>query len=76
MSEIVLFQEAAPQSRGDPSTAASPFSIRPFVRLPSIPRGLQTTLSFPLLDPEFLRVSDRTSSELDLSLYAFFLEQP
>jgi hypothetical protein len=70
MSEIVLFRATAPKSRGHTFAAASPFSIHPFDRLLSIPRGLQTPLL--LLDPEFLRVSDGTSSELDLSLYAFF----
>ena len=72
MSEIVQFRAVAFKSHGHAFAAVSPFSIHPFVRLLSIPRGLQ--LPLPPLDPEFLQVSEGTSSELDLSLYAFFLK--
>jgi hypothetical protein len=71
-SELVLFREATPKPHDHTLAVVSPFSIHPFVRLPSIPRGVQAPLS--LLDPEFLQASDRTSSELDLSLYAFSLK--
>jgi len=45
------------------------FSVLPSLRFQSIPRPLCTSLSF--LDPECFQVSDTTSSELDLTLYAF-----
>ena len=66
MSEIVLFREAAPKLRDCTFPPVSSFSIHQFVQLPSIPRGLHIPL-----DPELFQVSDTTSSELDLSLYAF-----
>ena len=67
-SEIVLFREAIPRPRDHTFAVAPSFFIHPFVQPPSIPRGLQAPLS--LLDPKFLQVSDTTTSELDLSLYA------
>ena len=69
VSEIVLFREASPKPRNRTFATAPSFSIHPFVRPPSIPRGPQMPLSF--IDPELLRVSDTTSLELDLSLYVF-----
>ena len=69
VSEIVLYRETAPKHRKCTFAAAFSFSIHPFVRLSSIPRALQIPLSF--IDPELLRVSDATPSELNLSLYVF-----
>jgi hypothetical protein len=69
MSEVVLYREATPKPRDRIFATPSSFSIHPFVRLPSIPRGPQIPLSF--IDPELLRVSDATPSELNLSLYVF-----
>ena len=69
MSEVVHFREAALKSYDRTFATASSFSIHPFVQPPSIPRGLQLPLSF--IDPEVLRVSDTTPSELNLSLYVF-----
>ena len=63
--ELVPFQESPkPHQRASMST----FSVLPSLRLLSIPRPLRTPLSF--LDPEHFQVSDTTSSELDLGLYA------
>ena len=72
MSEVVLYREAPPIPRNRTFATASPIFIHPFVRLPSVPRGPQIPLSF--IDPELLRVSDTTPSELDLSLYVFSLK--
>jgi hypothetical protein len=71
MSEVVLFREAAPKPRGYTVATGSSLFVHPSVRPPSIPRGPQIPLSF--IDPELLRVSDATSSELNLSLYVFSL---
>jgi hypothetical protein len=72
MSEIVIFREAAPKPHDHAYAAESSFSIHLSIRLPSIPRGPRVPPS--LLGPELLQVSDTTSSELDLSLYAFFIK--
>ena len=73
MSEVVLFREAASKPCDRTFATASSFSIHPFVRPPSIPRGLRIPLSF--IDPELLRVSDATPSEMNLSLYVFSLSR-
>ena len=67
VSEVVLFREAPTKPRDYTFAIASSFSIHPFVQLHSIPRELQIPLSF--INPELLRVSDATPSELNLSLY-------
>jgi hypothetical protein len=69
MSGVVLFRKAVPKPRSRTLVVLPSISIHPFVWLPSIPRGLQLPLSF--IDPEVLRISDATSSELNLSLYVF-----
>ena len=69
MSGVVLFRKSAPKPRNRTFVALPSISIHPFVWLPSIPRGLQ--LPLPFIDPEVLRVSDTTPSELNLSLYVF-----
>ena len=69
MSEVVLFREATLKPRDRTFATPSSFSVHSFVRRPSIPRGPQIPLSF--VDPELLRVSDATPSELNLSLYVF-----
>jgi hypothetical protein len=69
MSEVVLFREAPTKPRDYTFATAASFSIHPFIRLHSIPRELQIPLSF--INPELLRVSDATPSELNLSLYVF-----
>lgn len=50
------------------SVTTPSFSLLPSVRF-SIPRQLHIPLSF--LSPEYLQISDTTSSELDLKLYVF-----
>ena len=64
--ELVPFQES-PKPRQ--CARISIFSVLPSLRFHSIPRPLRTSLS--LLGPEHFQVSDKTSSELDLALYAF-----
>ena len=64
--KLVPFQQS---SKPDQRTTTSTFSVLPSLQLLSIPRPLPTLLS--PLSPEHSQVSDTTSSELDLSLYAF-----
>ena len=66
--KLVPFREESPKSH-QPVTIST-FSFPPSLRFPSaIPRQLHTSLSS--LDPDLLQISDATSSELDLKLYAF-----
>ena len=73
VSEVVLFGEAVPEPHNYTFAAASFFPSHSFVRFPPIFRGLQIPLS--LLDPELLRVSDATPSEMNLSLYVFSISR-
>ena len=65
--EVVPFREEPPEPHQPVTT--STFSLLPSLRFPSAPRQLHTPL--PFLGPEYLQISDVTSSELELKLCVF-----
>jgi len=64
--ELAPFRKESPQPHQPEPTATSTLSFLPSMRIPSIPRPLDIPLSST--SPEHFRVSDTTSSELDMSL--------
>ena len=68
-TQLVPFREESPKPHQPQPIAISTFSFLPSLRFPSIPRQLRTPLRF--FGPEHLQVSDKTPSELDLSLWVF-----